>query len=38
VLRKVLNPLSPVEAMELLIDKLSKTKQNSEFLEKMSSI
>ena len=26
VLRKVLNPLSPVEAMELLIDKLSKTK------------
>ena len=25
VLRKVLNPLSPVEAMELLIDKLSKT-------------
>jgi hypothetical protein len=24
--------------MELLIDKLSKTKQNSEFLEKMSSI
>jgi hypothetical protein len=29
---KVLNPLSPVEAMELLIDKLSKTKANSEFL------
>jgi transcription termination factor Rho len=28
VLRKVLNPLSPVEAMELLIDKLSKTKTN----------
>ena len=26
VLRKVLNPLSPVEAMELLIDKMSKTK------------
>ncbi|MFZ0292555.1 MAG: transcription termination factor Rho, partial [Candidatus Sulfotelmatobacter sp.] len=31
VLRKVLNPLSPVEAMELLIDKLSKTKSNGEF-------
>ncbi|MGO8711038.1 MAG: transcription termination factor Rho, partial [Rhizomicrobium sp.] len=28
VLRKVLNPLSPVEAMELLIDKLSKTAAN----------
>ena len=26
VLRKVLNPLSPVEAMELLIDKLGKTR------------
>jgi transcription termination factor Rho len=36
VLRKVLNPLSPVEAMELLIDKLSKTKSNSEFLASMS--
>jgi transcription termination factor Rho len=38
VLRKVLNPLSPVEAMELLIDKLSKTKSNSEFLANMSSL
>jgi transcription termination factor Rho len=38
VLRKVLNPLSPVEAMELLIDKLSKTKANSEFLSNMSSL
>ncbi len=36
VLRKVLNPLSPVEAMELLIDKLSKTKTNKEFLYMMS--
>jgi len=25
ILRKVLNPLSPVETMELLLDKLSKT-------------
>jgi len=37
-LRKVLNPLSPVEAMELLIDKLGKTRANSEFLANMSSI
>src|ERR687883_1680771 len=35
VLRRVLNPLSPVEAMELLIDKLSKTKTNGEFLSSM---
>ena len=38
VLRKVLNPLSPVEAMELLIDKLGKTRSNGEFLSNMSSI
>jgi transcription termination factor Rho len=36
VLRKVLNPLSPVESMELLIDKLSKTRNNAEFLAAMS--
>ncbi len=36
VLRKVLNPLSPVEAMELLIEKLEKTKTNEEFLNLMS--
>ncbi|HEY1463152.1 MAG TPA: transcription termination factor Rho [Terriglobales bacterium] len=38
VLRKVLNPLSPVEAMELLIDKLSKTRANGEFLANMSAL
>ncbi|MFB3812960.1 MAG: transcription termination factor Rho [Terriglobales bacterium] len=38
VLRKVLNPLSPVEAMELLIDKLSKTPNNGMFLANMSSL
>src|SRR5262252_649204 len=38
VLRKVLNPLSPVEAMELLIDKLSKTRSNGEFLSNMSTL
>ena len=35
VLRKVLNPLSPVEAMELLIDKMSKTRSNADFLASM---
>ena len=37
VLRKVLNPLSPVESMELLIDKLGKTRSNAEFLAAMSA-
>jgi transcription termination factor Rho len=36
VLRKVLNPLSPVEAMELLLDKMAKTRNNAEFLASMS--
>jgi transcription termination factor Rho len=38
VLRKVLNPLSPVEAMELLLDKLGKTKTNGEFLAAMQKM
>jgi transcription termination factor Rho len=38
VLRKVLNPLSPVEAMELLIERLAKTQTNGEFLAKMSQL
>jgi transcription termination factor Rho len=37
VLRRVLSQLSPTEAMELLLDKLSKTKANSEFLDSMQS-
>jgi len=36
-LRKVLSPLSTVEAMELLLGRLSKTKTNGEFLASMSS-
>ena len=36
VLRKVLNPLSTVESMELLLDKLKKTKSNEDFLNAMS--
>jgi transcription termination factor Rho len=38
VLRKILNPLSPVEAMELLIDKLGKARSNGEFLSNMGSL
>jgi transcription termination factor Rho len=37
VLRKVLNPLSPVEAMELMLERLAKVKSNKDFLESMSA-
>src|SRR5690348_5110780 len=37
VLRKVLSPLSTVEAMELLLGRLVKSKSNAEFLGSMSS-
>ena len=36
VLRKVLNPLSSTESMELLLQKLGKTKSNDDFLKSMS--
>jgi len=36
VLRKVLSPLSPVESIELLLDKLGKSRSNAEFLSSMS--
>jgi transcription termination factor Rho len=36
VLRKVLNQLSPPEAMELLIERVSKSKANKDFLDSMS--
>ena len=35
ILRKVLAPLSSVEAMELLRDKILATKSNKDFLESM---
>jgi transcription termination factor Rho len=38
VLRKVLNPLSPVEAMELLLERMGKTKSNSDFLAAMQKM
>ena len=37
VLRRVLTPLSPVEAMELLLSKMGKTKSNLEFLSAMQN-
>jgi len=38
LLRKALSQLNPVEAMELLLDKLRMTKSNKEFLASMSSL
>ena len=38
ILRKVLTPLSPVEAMELLLDKMGKTKTNADFLAAMQKM
>ncbi len=36
ILRKVLNPLSVTESMELLLEKLSKTRSNADFLGSLS--
>ena len=36
ILRKVLNEMDPVQAMELLTDRLAKTKSNQEFLSTMA--
>jgi len=37
VLRKLLNEMNPIEAMEFLLDKMRGTKNNDEFLDSMSS-
>jgi transcription termination factor Rho len=37
VMRRVLNPLSPVEQMEVVLERLEKTKTNAEFLSSMQS-
>ena len=37
ILRKVLQPLNPVEAMEFLLDKMKRTHSNREFLDAMSN-
>lgn len=36
LLRKVLHPMNPVDAMEFLLDKVKNTKTNDEFIQKMS--
>lgn len=35
-LRRVLNDMNPVEAMELLVNRMNRTKSNAEFLMSMS--
>ncbi len=37
ILRKLLNEMNPIEAMEFLLDKMRGTKNNEEFLDSMSS-
>jgi len=36
VLRKILNPMGPMDAMEFLLDKLKDTKSNDEFFDRMN--
>jgi transcription termination factor Rho len=36
ILRKILSPMGTVDAMEFMLDKLSKTKNNAEFFERMN--
>ncbi|MDX8391610.1 MAG: transcription termination factor Rho, partial [Mariprofundaceae bacterium] len=36
ILRKILSPMGVVDAMEFLLDKLGKTKNNDEFFDKMN--
>jgi len=37
ILRKVLQPLNPIEAMEFLLDKVQRTRTNRDFLDAMSN-
>ena len=36
MLRKILNPMGPMDAMEFLLDKMKETKSNEEFFERMN--
>lgn len=36
VLRKILNPMGPLDAMEFLVDKLKETKSNDDFFQQMN--
>jgi transcription termination factor Rho len=37
VMRRVLNPLSPTEQMEVVLERIEKTKSNAEFLASMQT-
>ena len=37
VLRRILNPMNTIDAIEFLIDKLEKTKDNDEFFDSMNT-
>ena len=37
VLRRILNPMGTVDAMEFLLDKISQTKDNNEFYDSMNT-
>ncbi len=37
VIRRILNPMGPMDGIEFLLDKLKETKSNDEFFEKMNS-
>jgi transcription termination factor Rho len=37
VLRRILNPMGPTDAIEFLLDKLKSTKTNSEFFDAMNT-
>jgi transcription termination factor Rho len=37
VLRRILNPMGPQDAIEFLMDKLRQTKQNSDFFDSMNT-
>ncbi len=36
ILRKILNEMTPIEAMEFLLDRMRRTSKNKEFLDTMS--
>jgi transcription termination factor Rho len=37
ILRKVINPMDDIEIIELLVDKMGKTKNNAAFLKSMNT-
>jgi transcription termination factor Rho len=37
LLRKVLHPMSPIDAMEFILSRITKSKTNAQFLDSMNS-